>query len=417
MKQNKLAEIIHKISFAGKSRTEVFMELRPEKRALTLVHLTKHIQHQLILTLKDDVLIEIFSYLDPDEITDLIQLLPDRRQEEIIKEFSEELKKTVEILNQFDPQSAAGLMNLDYILAEMDEKIADIIKRFKIHEKRTGRLPVILAMEEGRLKGHLPGHKLGFAKPSERVKKYIQKIHTIKHNASHDEVLHVFRNHPHNKIAVLGHRGGVVGVIYSDDILKVLREEETSALYDFAGVHNEENVMDSARQKVKYRYKWLIINLATAFFASFTVGLFDEVIAKYVLLAVYMPIVAGMGGNAGTQTLAILVRGIALNQIDLKTVMPTLKREILAGIVNGLINGLLVAAVVIIVNRDYKIAFILCMAMIFNLFVAAFFGTLIPLIMKKFGKDPATSATIFITTATDVLGFMAFLGLATLILS
>ena len=129
-----------------------------------------------------------------------------------------------------------------------------------------------------------------------------------------------------------------------------------------------------------------------------------------------MPIVAGMGGNAATQTLAVLVRGIALNQIDLATALPALKKEVGAALINGLINGVLVAGVVIIFNRDVKVALILAAAMVANLIVAGFFGTLVPLIMSKLKKDPATSATIFITTATDVLGFMVFLGLATLIL-
>ena len=145
-------------------------------------------------------------------------------------------------------------------------------------------------------------------------------------------------------------------------------------------------------------------------------GRFEPVLSKYVLLAVYMPIVAGMGGNAATQTLAVLVRGIALRQIELRTALKTLRNELGASLINGLINGVLVALVVVIINRDIKIALILAMAMVINLLVAGFFGTLVPLIMQKLGKDPATSATIFITTATDILGFMAFLGLATIIL-
>ena len=130
-----------------------------------------------------------------------------------------------------------------------------------------------------------------------------------------------------------------------------------------------------------------------------------------------MPIVAGMGGNAATQTLAVLVRGIALKQIEFKTALSTLKNELGAGFINGIINGFIVATVVFVLNGDAKIALILAMAMVTNLLVAALFGTLVPLVMKYFGKDPATSATIFITTATDVLGFLAFLGLATLVLS
>ena len=175
-------------------------------------------------------------------------------------------------------------------------------------------------------------------------------------------------------------------------------------------------MLDGAADKVKFRYKWLIINLGTAFLASFVVSLFGSTISKYVLLAVYMPIIAGMGGNAATQTMAVMVRGIALKQIDLKSPFNALKKEVLAGAINGIINGIIVALVVIIINHDLMIALILAMAMVANLIVAGFFGTLIPLVMKRLGKDPASSATIFITTATDVLGFLAFLGLAKLLL-
>lgn len=244
----------------------------------------------------------------------------------------------------------------------------------------------------------------------------MKDIPSIKYNADHDEVLQVFKEHPHNKVVVLGSINNVLGIIYSDDILRMLEEQKSASLYDFAGVHEEEGVADNMMIKVHSRYKWLIINLGTAFLAAFTVGLFESIITKYVLLAVYMPIVAGMGGNAATQTLAVVVRGIALKQIDLKSAWHTLKQEVGASIINGLINGFIVAAIVLVFNHDWKLALVLGFAMIFNLLVAAVFGTLVPLIMQKLGKDPATSATIFITTATDVLGFMAFLGLATVIL-
>lgn len=416
MKRNNLKDHIHPISFAGTNRLSLFLELSEEQQAQILLHLTKHIKIDILNTLSDEKLVNIFDHLDPNEVTDLVQLLPSKRQKSLIQKFSSALKKSVEILNQFSPESAAGLMNLDYIQVDADDSISEVAKQFKAHERRTGHLPAIFVMDNGFFKGYLPGHELGFARPSDKAKKYIRKIPSIQHNATHDEVLKLFRTHPHNKVAVFGAKKNIIGIIYSDDILKALKEEETAALYDFAGVHDEESVMDSTGLKVKHRYKWLIINLGTAFLAAFTVGLFEDVISKYVLLAVYMPIVAGMGGNAGTQTLAVLVRGIALKQIELKTAWPTLRREISSGIINGIINGILVASIVIIFNHDYKVAFILGMAMIINLFVAGFFGTLVPLVMKKFGKDPATSATIFITTTTDVLGFMAFLGLASIIL-
>jgi len=185
---------------------------------------------------------------------------------------------------------------------------------------------------------------------------------------------------------------------------------------NFAGVSKEEQVQDGPLTKVEFRYKWLIINLGTAFLAAFVVKMFDPTISKYVLLAVYMPVVAGMGGNAATQTLAVLVRGIAFNQINLSNAWKTIRNEVISGFINGIITGILAGAIVMLLDGNITLAIIIAVAMVMNLIVAGFFGAIVPLIMKKLGKDPASSATIFITTATDVFGFLAFLGLATLFL-
>ena len=329
---------------------------------------------------------------------------------------SRSLCEDVEFLCGFDPDTAAGIMKLDYVLVEEAAKIAEAARHVREHEARTGRLPVIVAMRDGKVVGYLPGHAFGLSRPSETLKTHMRHVPVVNHDANHAEVVETFRRHPHSSIVVLGSRKQVVGIIYSDDVLRLMEESRSASLYDFAGVHDEESVTDSIRTKVRFRYKWLIINLGTAFLASATVSLFDETISKFVLLAVYMPIVAGMGGNAATQTMAVMVRGITLRQITLRNAWPTVWREMGAGLVNGLINAAIVAAIVLFFNHDLRLACVLAFAMVTNLLVAGFFGTLIPLILKRLGKDPADSASIFITTATDVLGFLAFLGLATLLL-
>lgn len=405
------------ILFRKDQRTELFLTLSLEKRTELLRSVTAHVKRDILVHVPDEDLVGILEAVDPDEATDILQVIGKHKREKVLQLLSKDVKDSLSTLLEFDPDTAAGLMTLDYIQADMSENISSVAKKFKQHEKRTGRPPVILVMKEGKLTGFLPGHELGFAASHERIGKYVKRMPAISYAASHDEVVQLFHAHPHGKVAVLNDAGAVLGIIYSDDVLKIIQEHEASSLYDFAGISQEESVTDSARRKVQNRYRWLIINLGTAFLAAFTVGMFEETLSKYVLLAIYMPIVAGMGGNAATQTLAVQVRGIALRQIELKTAWRTLRNELGAGFVNGMINGVLVAAVVIVLNRDFKIAFILACAMVINLIVAAFFGTLVPLVMEKLGKDPAASATIFITTATDVLGFMAFLGLATLILA
>ncbi len=410
-------KLLADILFRKDERVALFLELTTDKQLELLRNLTRSIKRDLLMHLPEPALVDILQAVDPDEATDILQILSRKKRESILLQLSQDLKDSISTLLEFDAETAAGLMTLDYVQVEVSDNIATVAKRFKQHEKRTGRPPVILAMNDGKLVGFLPGHELGFGRKTDVIEKFVKRIPTISYAATHDEVMDMFTAHPHAKVAVLNDSEDVVGIIYSDDILKLMQETEASTLYDFAGIHEEESVADPTRSKVRNRYRWLIINLATAFLASFVVSQFEETLSSFVLLAVYMPIVAGMGGNAATQTLAVLVRGIALRQIELKTAWRTLRNELGAGLLNGLINGLLVAAVVIIINRDFKIAFILAIAMVINLVVAAFFGTLVPLIMSRLGKDPAASATIFITTATDVLGFLVFLGLASVVLN
>lgn len=409
--------VMSDILFRKDKRTELFLELSHEQRIELLHSLTPKVKKDILVHVPNDDLVDVLEAVDPDDATDMLQLLGKKKRENVLQLLSQDLKEQLSTLLAFDAQTAAGLMTLDYIQANFEDSISEVAKKFKLHEKQTGRPPVILVLKDGKLAGFLPGHELGFARTSELIGKYVKRISTISHAATHQQVMALFRAHPHAKVAVLNDNDNVVGIIYSDDVLQLLQDQKTSSLYEFAGISQEEAVTDSTKSKVNNRYRWLIINLGTAFLAAATVSLFQDTLSKFVLLAIYMPIVAGMGGNAATQTLAVVVRGIALKQIELKTAWHTLKNEVGAGFINGLINGIIVAAIVIIFTGEYKIALVLALAMVINLVVAGFFGTIVPLIVSKLGKDPASSATIFITTATDVLGFLTFLGLATLILT
>ncbi len=408
--------LVYEILSSPKNRVPIFREILVNNRGFVLLNLSKRLQQEIMVGLNDKELVELLDYLDPDEVTDLLQTMGVKRRKELLKKLGKEIKEKVEFLLKFDPRTAAGLMSLDYI--EVNKKITfeQLSKIIRKHEKRTGKFPTILVVQDGFLTGELPGYVLALHKGEEKISKYIKKIPHIKYEEDEKEVIRVFKKHRHNKIVVLDKDDSILGVIYSDDVLKLVEKQSTNNLRDFAGVSEEEDVLDSALTKVKNRYKWLIINLATAFLAASVVSLFQKTISAFVLLAVYMPIVAGMGGNAGTQTLAVVVRGLTLKEINLKTGKKVIINEILAGGINGIINGVLVAAVAILWNKSPMLGLIIGLAMIINLIIAGFFGAIIPLIMKRLGKDPASSATIFITTATDVFGFFVFLGLATIML-
>ncbi len=262
----------------------------------------------------------------------------------------------------------------------------------------------------------MPGHTLVLHQEKEPIAPYVKKILAINYDSDERKVIDSFVKHPHDKVVVLNDDKSILGVIHSDDVLRFIEKRSTRDLYGFAGVRDEEDILDSAFAKVRHRYRWLILNLGTAFLAASVVGLFEDTISKFTLLAVYMPIVAGMGGNAGTQTLAVTIRGLVLKEIKLATSGKVIFNEMIAGAVNGTINGVIVTGVATFFNKSPLLGLVLGVAMVVNLVIAGLFGAIVPLIMKALGKDPASSATVFITTATDVFGFFVFLGLARLIL-
>ena len=409
-------KLLYEMLSSPKNRISIFREIPANKQGFILLGLSKRLQKEIMGKLSDEELVELLNYLDPDEATDLLRNTEAKRRKKVLKKLGKEIREKVEFLLKFDPRTAAGLMSLDYVEVNKNITFEQVSKVIQKHEKRTGKFPTILVVQDGFLIGELPAHTLAIAERKEKISKYVKRIPSVRYDKNEREIVAVFKKHPHNKIVVLDKNDSILGIIYSDDILKLIEKQSANNLRQFAGVSEEEDVLDSALVKVKNRYKWLIINLATAFLAASVVGLFQGTISKFVLLAVYMPIVAGMGGNAGTQTLAVVVRGLALKEIELKRAKRVIINEVLAGGINGIINGILVAAVAVLWNQSPMLGLVIGLAMIINLIIAGFFGAIIPLIMKRLGKDPASSATIFITTATDVFGFFSFLGLATIML-
>ncbi|NOQ55729.1 MAG: magnesium transporter [Nanohaloarchaea archaeon] len=407
---------IHEIMIAT-DKIKVFRDIPVNEQGFVLLNISKTIRERIINKLKSIEIINLMHYLDPDDSTDLLQnIKSERRRNNIIEKLSADIKDKVEYLLKFDPASAAGIMSLDYIEVSCETTFHEVAKIIRKHEVRTGKLPAILVVHEGLLHGELLMHDLGLYPKEEDVSKHIRKIPAIQYNQGESDIISLFKKNPHTKIVVLDEDRSIMGVIYSDDILKLIQKQTSNTLYDFAGVSREEDVLDSALTKVKYRYKWLILNLGTAFLAASVIGLFSDTLTAVILLAAYMPIVAGMGGNAGTQAMAVIVRGLTLKEIELKTSKRVILNEMVAGCINGAITGLLVALIATFVNKSPMLGLVVGAAMVFNLVIAGLFGALVPVLMKQFGKDPATSATIFITTATDVLGFLVFLGLATIVL-
>ena len=415
VKNNKW-EISFKLLSSPKKAVSLFREVPYNQRGAVLLGLSKNMQEKILSKLKTEEILNMFYYLDPEEITDLLQNVDESKRKVIVDNLRPDMKKKVEFLIKFNPKTAAGIMSLDYASVNYDAKFKDVLDVIHNYEKRTGKFPTILVVKNNHLMGELPGYVFALKKKDDRIRKYVEELPSVRHDKNEKTVIRRFKRHPANKLVVVDNDKSIMGVIYSDDVLKLMNRQSAKELYKSAGVSEEENVHDTAYNKVKYRYKWLILNLATAFLAASVVGLFKDTISSFVLLAAYMPVVAGMGGNAATQTLAVVVRGLALKNIELETARKVVFNEVIAGAVNGLINGVIVAFIAYIFNQNLLLGVITGLAIMVNLMIAGFFGATVPLVMKKLRKDPATSATIFITTATDVFGFLAFLGLATLLL-
>ncbi|WP_114578857.1 magnesium transporter [Saliphagus sp. LR7] len=397
-----------------------FRALSRERQREVFVQLPDAVREAVVADMDEDQLHGFVRRLDPDEATDALEVAHEETRQAVLRRLDEDRREAIEYLLEFDPESAAGLMTLDYVTVDVRRGFGEVRKRVRRYEERTGRFPVIFVLENGRLLGELPGPALAMTNgDGDAIDDYVRAAPSVGYDSDEEEVLERFRENPESTVAVLDRADGedtVLGAIYAEDLLRLVDEEASRTLYEFTGVTEEESILDGPVAKVRRRYKWLIVNLGTAFLAAAVVGLFEDTIAAFTLLAVYMPVVAGMGGNAGTQSMAVTVRGIAYGQVSLQTGGRAVVNEIIAGAANGAITGALVAAIATVFNRSPLLGVVLGVSMVLNLVIAGFFGTVIPLVLDRFGIDPATSATIFITTATDVLGFFIFLGLARAIL-
>jgi magnesium transporter len=407
-----LADVQQTIAASPNPAAE-FGRLTRSQQQEVFFRLPQTIQQSLVEDMDHEQLRQFVRRLDPDEVADVLGFADEATRTDVLRQLDEDRREKAGFLLEFSPESAAGLMHLEYITIDASRDLDDVAQRVQQYEDRTGQIPTIFITEDEELVGELPGQVLAMTDHGEiDFHDYIHETPIVTYDTPDTDIIDVFRANPESSVAVLDENRTILGVIYAEDLLRVIEEEASETLYEFTGVREEESILDGPLTKIRYRYKWLIINLGTAFLAAAAVGVFEDTIAAFTLLAVYMPVVAGMGGNAGTQSMAVTVRGIALEQISLSTGGRAVINEIIAGAANGLITGLLVAVIASVFNQSPLLGLILGVSMILNLVIAGFFGTTIPLALDRIGKDPATSATIFITTATDVLGFFIFLGLA-----
>jgi magnesium transporter len=290
--------------------SEPFTDLPRDDWGDVFFALPNAVRESLVADMRQSQLTTFIQRLDSDEVTDVLGYADEETREAVLSTLNSERREKIDFLLSFNPESAAGLMSLDFVTVSVDQTFPDVIERVRSFEERTGQVPTIFVTgEEDELLGELPGATLSVAdNDSEAIVDYVAETPHIRYDRDDEAVLDVFQQNRERTVAVLDEDDDILGVIHADDLLRLVEEAAGETLYEFTGVAEEESVLDGPGVKVRSRYKWLILNLGTAFMAAAVVGLFESTIAAVAILAAYMPVVAGMGGNAGTQAMAVTIR-------------------------------------------------------------------------------------------------------------
>lgn len=358
----------------------------------------------------------VLAAMDPDDRVDILDHVTDKLHDELVAELGAEDADEVRRLEQYPPDTAGGIMTTDvtslYEYVSVDDAI-HLLRRMS--EELEQMFYVYIIDRRQHLVGVLSMRDLILAKPERRLRDImIPNVRSVPATMDQEEVANLMRRYGYLAMPVVDERGRLVGLITHDDVLEVLQEEAREDVQRMFGAGAEERLTSPWQFSFQKRVGWLLVNLGTAFAAAAVVGMFEGTIARLAILAAYMPIVAGMGGNASAQAMAVAIRGIALGEVDRKLLGRILYREAIVGLLTGIVIGLVTAVIALLFNANQGVLFgvVVGVALIINHTLACVTGVFIPFVMKSLGFDPAQSATIFATTVTDIVGFFCLLGLA-----
>ena len=393
--------------------------LTDEKLAMVLEHADENIQLKIISYLTNEKILKIFGYMQKDDIADILGMLKIYKRKELLNLMIEGDRKILTSLLGYKEDSAGGIMTTEFIIFKQDMTIKDTLKEIKKMAPKNELLDTLFISDNTRKVVGTVELRDVLINDNDTILADISSKNfiSVEPEVDQEEVAAMFRKYDLTVLPVVNKKQIILGIITVDDVMDVMVEEQTEDILKMGGVAKEETLNSTFWDSVKLRLPWLIINLLTAFLAALTVKAFEGTIAKVVALSSTMSMVTGMGGNAGTQTVSIIIRNSAMGNIELKDALPQLKKEILLGLVNGLVIGIITGIVVGMIYQNVYLGIIILLAMVGNLIVSGIFGLLVPLVLQKLKVDPALSSSIFLTTATDVLGFFIFLSLANLFIS
>jgi magnesium transporter len=390
----------------GRLAMEAVSELGPEAGAA------------LLATRSAEEIAKLAQEIPSDDAAALIDYLPEELSGAVLDLMRPKESGVVENLLEYDEQTAGRIMNPHVFGLNEDMTVGEAITEVQGARDVEMVFYLYVVDERRHLVGVVSLRRLLLVSPETPLKRIMTAdLLSVRVDTDQEEVARLVASYNLLAIPVVDEENKLVGVITVDDVIDVIKDEATEDIYRLAGVAGDERAFTPAGESLRKRLPWLGVNLATAFMAASVVALFEDTISRITALAIFMPIVAGMGGNAATQTLTVIVRGIALGEVSWGNARKALVKEAIVGIGNGVVLGVVAAGVAWGTRGNPVLGLVLGMAMVINMFVAATAGTLVPLGLRAANIDPALASSVFITTLTDVFGFFSFLGLATVFMS
>ncbi len=412
----KVAGLLESLPLAERRAAWDLLDIK--RAAKVLRHLHTEARTRLALETDVDELGVIAAAMALDDLVDLLQDLPEEAAHQLMQALDVQKRKSLQTMLAYPEDTAGGLMNADHITVRADVRLSTVLRYLRARGELPENTDTLMVVDrKKRYAGVLAIPKLVTGAPERLVEEEMNPDQIpIPVGADIDEVAQRFEDEDLLSAPVVNEKNVVVGRITVDDVVNIIRDESDHSMMKLAGMDEQEDMFAPVMVGTRRRAVWLGINLLTAFLAAWVIGLFEGTLEQIVALAVLMPIVASMGGIAGTQTLTLMIRGLALGQVEGSNAGPLLAKEITIGLLNGVLWAVVVAVLAVVWFKSVGIGVIIAAAILLNLLGAALAGFTIPLIMRRFGIDPALAGGVVLTTVTDVVGFLSFLGLATMFL-
>lgn len=389
-----IGSLIEIIDFLSPARTQLlFLELDSPKKV------------EVLLAAPPRVILKLLTTWNAEERANLLDVLDSGA------------RKSIEAVLQFSPDSVAALMSSTAGTVYVEMTVNEAIEQIRI-ESTDIALTQLVVDQNNRLLGRVTTHALALTKGDARIREIMEPVNRfVNVTDSHNTVIKILEESDIDVLPVLDEEQKLLGVVTQNKLTSVIQQDTQADLQRMVGVSTEERALSTGIRSIKHRLPWLYINLFTAFLAAAVVGVFENLVAQFTALAVLLPVVAGQSGNAGSQAMAVAIRGLALREISFRQWFVLSRKELVVGLINGFLIAVVCGLAVFLWQQSIGLSLIISISMVLALAVAGISGALVPILLARFGQDPATSSSIILTTITDVVGFFVFLGIATLLAS